>query len=193
MRLHQDKMITEYQLKVWANEALQIKPHESPLFPPSVYYRFFKILAQSLKPKLSVVLGVCGGGDCLHLALGNPEGQVVGVDTQYDHPDQIDYIYKHSPNFTFWLGDSILSAGEINKKYGQVDLLFIDTTHTLSQTVLEFEAWKPYLADKAIVCFDDLFRKEMDGFWEYLTEPKIRLDNLHDGSESGGGFGVWWR
>jgi len=32
----------------------------------------------------------------------------------------------------------------------------------------------------------------MKGFWETLPEPKLRLDNLHDGAVDGGGFGVKW-
>lgn len=186
-------MLTEFTLKLWSIEAQQMGPYPSNLFPPSPYYRFFRILAKELKPKLSVVLGVCGGGDCLHLALGNPEGRVVGIDYQYDHDIQLKFIYNLCPNFTFWLGDSVEDAPKVFSDFGKVDLLFIDTTHTFEQTVLEFETWKPYLSNSAIVCFDDLYRDEMAGFWEWLPEPKLRLDTLHDGAEKGGGFGVWWK
>lgn len=184
--------LSEHILKVWAKEALDQKPYWSKLFPPSPYYRFLGILARELKPKVSVVLGVCGGGDCLHIALGNPDGQVVGVDYQYDHPDQIKHIESVCTNFRFYHGDSVESAKKIHDIFGDVTLLFIDTTHTYEQTHKEIAAWEPFLAKSHIICFDDLFRKEMDGFWEGLTEPKLRIDNLHDGSESGGGFGMIW-
>lgn len=183
----------ESTLRHWAQKALLEKPYPSPLFPPSPYYRFFRILAQELKPSLSVVLGVCGGGDCLHLALGNPEGRVVGVDYQYDHPQQIGFIYSKCPNFVFWQGDSIEDAGKIVSDFGKPQIVFVDTTHTYEQTLAEFEAWHPYLADNWIMCFDDLFRVEMRDIWDVLPGPKVRLDNLHDGAESGGGFGVIWK
>lgn len=184
--------LTEHILKVWSNEAVQQRPYPSKLFPPSPYYRFLGILAKELKPKLSVVLGVCGGGDCLHLALGNPEGTTVGIDYQYDHPEQIRYIEKTCPNFKFYHGDSVESPPKIYDIWGPASLLFIDTTHTRTQTYRELDAWAPYLTKSHIICFDDLFRKEMGSFWEELSEPKLRLDQLHDGAESGGGFGVIW-
>ena len=162
------------------------------LFPPSIYYAFFKLLAALVKPKLAVVLGVCGGGDCYHLCKGNPDGMVIGVDITYDHPEQLEFIKANCPNFLFHLGDSVKSA-ELVAAGGRcpIDFLFIDTTHVLEATVAEFEAWKPFLAPGAIVCFDDLFRTEMAGVWEGLPEPKVRLDLLHDGSpDVGGGFGV---
>jgi cephalosporin hydroxylase len=157
------------------------------LFPPSIYYKFFELVAAKYKPNRAVVLGVCGGGDCYHLCKGNSEGKVIGVDITYDHPEQLEYIKAHCPGFTFHLGDSVASASEVG---GPIDFLFIDTSHTLEATCMEFEAWKPYLAPGALICFDDLFRTEMKGVWESLPEPKTRMDHLHDGSpDAGGGFG----
>ncbi len=161
------------------------------LFPPSRYYLFFKHLAARCKFKNMVVLGVCGGGDCYHLAKGNPEGDVIGVDIAYDHPEQIKYIMDNCPRFRFWEGDSVGSAPDVFSNFGPIDFLFIDTTHTADATSLEWLSWKRYLAPGAIVCFDDLYRTEMKGVWEALPEPKVRLDLLHDGSpDVGGGFGV---
>ena len=160
------------------------------MFPPSRYYRFLQVLARELKPALSVELGVCGGGGSMHLAEGYPQGVVVGVDVAYDHPQQLEYIKSNYLNFTFWQGDSVKDAEMISRQYGLVKILFIDTVHTYEQTVKEFEAWRPYLAPGVVVCFDDLRRVEMNGFWEWLPEPKVRLDFLHATAESG--FGCWW-
>lgn len=175
-----------------ANQARHLQPYPNYLFPPSVYYRFFQLLAQTMQPKLSVELGVCGGGGSLHLAMGWHSGVVVGVDQTRDHPEHMCYIERVCPNFTFWLGDSVTSAPEIAAKFGKVNILFIDTIHTKPRTLEEMAAWKPYLADGALVCLDDLFRPEMVGLWEEFPEPKLRLDWLHDGAEFGGGFGVVW-
>lgn len=177
-----------------ANKALTIKPWPpADLFPPSRYYRFLQVLAEEMHPTLSVELGVCGGGGSLYLAEGWKAGQVVGVDCSFDHPDQISWIQAHYPNFEFWRGDSVDSAAEIARRYGQVDILFIDTSHTFEQTIMEFTAWKPYLSSRAIVCFDDLFRPTMPEAWEAIkARYKLRLDFLHDGAVNGGGFGAMW-
>jgi predicted O-methyltransferase YrrM len=161
------------------------------LFPPSMYYRFFERLAASMKPRLAVVLGVCGGGDCWHLAKGSPETKVIGVDIARDHPEQIAFIEKNCPNFFFWEGDSVASAGAIRQAHGNPDFLFIDTTHFQEQTMAEWEAWRGRLAPGAVVAFDDIFRPGMQEFWDTLPEPKVRMDYLHDGTyPHGGGFGV---
>lgn len=178
-------------LKQWAAQALSTQPHPNAMFPPSLYYRFFEVMAQNLKPSLSVVLGVCGGGDCLHLAKGH-SGQVVGIDIVDDHQENIKYIKQHYPNFDFRIGDSVEMAQSIQLQCGLVNILFIDTIHTKQRTWDEYNAWQPYLSGNAIVCFDDLFRPEMNGFWDEVPEPKLRLDMLHDGAEFGGGFGVKW-
>lgn len=186
-------MLTEHLLKALAQEAMQQEPFPNPLFPPSPYYRFFRVLAKELQPKLSVVLGVCGGGDCLHLALGCSTGTVLGIDNTADHPEQIEFIKKRCPNFIYYVGDSVKSAKLVNRAFGLVDILFIDTIHTKERTWEEYRAWEPFLAPTSIVCFDDLFRQEMGNFWEEVPEPKLRIDNLHDGAESGGGFGMTWK
>lgn len=185
--------MNEQTLKRLAEKAqFEMPPYDNAQFPPSIYYRFFKVLAEYMRPSLSVELGVCGGGGSLYLALGHPGGQVVGVDIAYDHPQNIETIMQTCPNFTFWVGDSVQSAPEIHNQFGDVDILFIDTLHTKRQTLDEFNAWKPYLTEGAVVCLDDLFRQEMDDIWDILPGNKLRLDKLHDGAECGGGFGVIW-
>jgi predicted O-methyltransferase YrrM len=187
------QLIDSYILIELAKQAEREPVYPDPRFPPSLYYRFLKVLAAHLQPNLSVELGVCGGGGSLHLAMGYNQGQVIGVDMADDHPENIKHITENYSNFRFWLGDSIKSAPEIYNEYGVIDILFIDTTHTFTQTVNELLAWKPYLSDKAVVCFDDLFRQEMRGFWDWLEGNKLRIDKLHDGAEQGGGFGIWWK
>jgi predicted O-methyltransferase YrrM len=178
-----------------SRQAISLAPLNNPQFPPSPYYRFLMLLAKEIKPALSVELGVCGGGGSLHLALGNPDGKVVGVDIAMPPAPQMETIgaMVNRDKFYIHIGDSAGSAPEVYKWYGQVDILFVDTTHTYEQTTRELVAWQPYLSERAVVCFDDLFRPEMAGYWESLPEPKVRLDKLHDGAEKGGGFGVIWK
>ena len=179
-------------LEQWHKEALAEQPYPDPRFPPSPYYRFMRILAQNLQPKLSVELGVCGGGGSFHLAIGWPEGRVIGVDVADDHPVNLRFITERCPNFNFWEEDSVKAAQPIYQLYGEVDILFLDSVHTFEHTTAELKAYQPYLSNRAVVLFDDLFRPEMVGLWESLPGYKLRMDTLHDGAESGGGVGVIW-
>lgn len=184
-----------------ATRALAMAPHPDPRFPPSPYYRFFKLLTQALQPTLSVELGLCGGGGSFHMALGWPGGTVVGVENQVGDSFQRanwEYMRKNTPNFILWKGDSVKDAPDIVKSYGAPSVLFIDTTHTFEQTVREWEAWVPFMADRAVICLDDVQRKEMAGLWAWIPWQKIRIDVLHPGGLNAegygdGGFGVAWR
>ena len=70
--------------------------------------------------------------------------------------------------------------------------MFIDTIHTYRRTIDEFEAWRPFLAEDAVVCLDDLHRVQMGGVWKWMPKNKLRLDNMHPGGAEGG-FGVIWK
>jgi predicted O-methyltransferase YrrM len=179
-------------LKQWAIQALAASPYPDPRFPPSPYYRFLRIAALNLQPRLSVELGVCGGGGSLHLALGWPLGRVVGIDVVEDHKENTDYIARTCPNFELWIGDSIALAQSVRLQHGQPDIIFVDTIHTRERTLAEFNAWELYLSDRAIVCFDDLHRPGMEQAWAELPGHKVRLDDLHSGRTEGG-FGVVWK
>jgi predicted O-methyltransferase YrrM len=161
-------------------------------FPPSPYYRFLKLLAEYMQSRLSVELGVCGGGGSLHLAMAS--SVVIGVDIALDYEDNIRWIKREYPNFYFLHGDSVQNAKRIHVSFGEIDILFIDTTHTYDQTMAEYNAYEPFLSDRAIVCLDDLFRDGMGKVWAEMPENKVRLDFLHPSqSPTDGGFGVVWK
>lgn len=175
-----------------ANEAIKMPVYGNPAFPPSPYYRFFRALAATLRPTLMVELGVCGGGASLHMALGNPEGKVIGIDHAMDYPANIDFINETCPNFELVLGDSVESAPGVAEKHGMVGLLFIDTVHTYERTMAEWRAWEPWMAREAVICLDDLLRPGMNQAWNEVPWENVRIDSLHPGSTEGG-FGVAWR
>jgi predicted O-methyltransferase YrrM len=161
-------------------------------FPPSPYYRFLKLIAEEMGSRLSVELGLCGGGGSLHLAMGS--ARVIGVDITLEYPDNIRWIKRNYDNFKFLHSDSIQVAPIIFGNYGEIDILFIDTTHTYEQTMAEYFAYERYLSPKAIVCLDDLYRPGMDLAWAEMPETKARFDFLHpQGSPTDGGFGVVWK
>ena len=185
--------LDELKIIQFASQAINEAPYPDQRFPPSPYYRFLKILAHEMQSRLSVELGVSGGGGSLHLALGNSESKVIGVDYAWDHPERIKFILDNFPNYTFIKGDSIEYAPAIYENYGEIDILFIDTTHTYEQTLAEYKAYKPFLSSRAMVCLDDLFRPGMQEAWNDIeAKHKVRLDSLHAGATNGGGFGVIW-
>jgi len=174
-----------------AYKARRDEPYNDGRFPPSVYYRFMRQLAAYIHPRLSVELGVCGGGGGLHLALGYPEGYVVGIDKCDNYPENIRHILGACCNYEFRIGDSWKEAVKVYADFGKIDILFIDTVHTYDRTMLEFIVWRPYLSRHAVVLLDDLYREGMDELWEDMPGSKVRLDDLHYGdSTTGGGFGV---
>lgn len=170
------------------NEALMASPYPDPRFPPSPYYRFLKLLALEMEARLSVELGVSGGGGSLHLAMGSKIA--VGVDYAWDHEENINHIMNNYPDFNFMRGDSINLAPFIFEQFGLIDILFIDTTHTLAQTTMEYQAYKPFMSPNSVICLDDLFRPGMKEAWDMMPEPKLRLDTLHLSQAGEGGFGV---
>ncbi len=169
-----------------AEEAKGEEAYYNTAFPPSMYYRFLKLLAEEFKPKLSVELGVDGAGGSLHLALGNPYGTVIGIDNARKYEKRVKYVEDKYPNFEFMLGDSSESAPIVFEKYGKVDILFIDTDHTYETTAREYKAWRPYLSDTAIILLDDLDRDGMTKAFNEMEGYKVVYDFLNYGH----GFGV---
>ena len=175
-----------------AGRAEEMDVYPNAMFPPSRYYRFLRLLAQRVRPDVSVELGVCGGGASLHLALGHPPGKVIGIDIRNSWPENVAYVKETCPNFEFWQMDSFQATIRYKEAdLPSVDVLFIDTVHTYDRTMLEFNAWRDLLSSDAVVCFDDLYREGMDRVWEELPGEKWRKDRLHEGgSPTDGGFGV---
>ena len=163
-------------------------------FPPSPYYRFLRLLAAEMNSSLSVELGVCGGGGSLHLAMSSKV--TVGIDVTYhEYEDNMKWLRSKYHNLLhLFTGDSVAFSSYIYNRFGEIDILFIDTTHTYNQTMLEYDAYKNFLSNQGVIILDDLFRPGMDLAWDEMPDPKIRFDFLHPSqSPTDGGFGVIWK
>lgn len=179
------------ELEKLVNNALGKLPFTNGgMFPPSRYYRLLYELALFKKPKVSVVLGVCGGGCCGNLLQAN-SGKVIGIDVDIkSYEKNLNYLRTYD-NFEMWHGDSVDLAKMIHDLNGDIDILFIDTIHTYERTMAEFKAWEHCLADDAVVLLDDLHRDGMLDAWDELPGEKYREDRLHEGgSPTDGGFGI---
>jgi len=136
------------------------------------------------------------------MALGHPDGLVIGIDCINAYPEHIAHVVEICPNFSFWQMDSVEAADYAALSWlgttmapGDdlhiVSILFIDTLHTYEQTMAEFAAWRRLLAPEAVIVLDDLFREGMDRVWQEFPGEKIRFDVLHvGGAPADGGFGV---
>jgi hypothetical protein len=139
----------------------------------SSYYALMRLLAY--RSSLCVELGVEKGRGVLSFASAKPDVRVVGIDS-VKRPE-LDAVLNEYKNIEFLLQPSIPAVD-----LGQpIDVLHIDTEHSYSMAREEFKAWQPYLADEAVVLFDDLNAMEggvNDAFQE-LQHFKIREDRLH--------------
>ena len=176
---------------------------EDARFPPSAYYKFLYYLTLQMKARTCVELGVCGGGATRAMCTAQIEmhyvnGVVFGVDLDHAWDERMQQLRAEHVNFQFFFGDSawagVQKYQELNGER-EVDLLFIDTTHTRERTLDEFAAWRSVLAPEAVVAFDDVERPGMpDAIQEILADEipgksgweYIPLRDLHHES----GFGV---
>lgn len=165
------------------NEQVHYIGHTNP------YYRLFWLIAQQLKPALSVELGSWQATGAAHLALGNPAGHVYTVDIHRE-----DFAAKlraqeaagYCPNLTYinaWTWDA---APQIPNG---IELLFIDAWHDYQYAKREWDLYAPKLAATALVVCDDItteFNFEgMDRFWVEMPEPKFLDSRPHPGIPMG--------
>lgn len=181
-------MMDRETIEALAHQATKEPIYPNPLFPPSVYFRFLRLLAAHMQAEISVELGVCGGGGSLHLALGSPSGIVIGVDTENKWPENVAYVIQTCPNFDFWCSVYSVPAASMARTLGiyPVDILFLDTWHTYERVWDEFRAWERLLQPGSVVLVDDLFQPGARQAFEELPGEKVRLDLIHDT----GGFGA---
>lgn len=145
------------------------------------YYQFLFHLARLMPSHLTVELGTWKGTSALCMAMGNPSGKVVTIDTSQG---QIDPRCRAS-NIEFRHASSLDPQPDLTG----IDLLFIDTEHDGKLPDLELAAWEKRLNPDGVVVFDDIWLNEdMLHFWYSLSGKKCELP-LHGAA----GFGVLLR
>jgi SAM-dependent methyltransferase len=140
------------------------------------YYRFMTQVMSGLL----VELGCDNGRGLVSLAWGWQERtQVVGID--HTRKAGIDKAQELFDNIIFLQQDSLPVPEWFDNQDEKISLLHIDTEHSYSMAKAEFEAYQPYLANPAIIIFDDLHAQE-DSVLKYFMElpyPKIQDDRMH--------------
>lgn len=190
--LHDIKLLADIALEekptgnTWLDarydEQVGIIGHTNP------YYRLFYLIAQTLKPALTVELGSWRGDASAHFAIGNPDGRVVAVDIHKDNDvaglAKLNEAVDRLPNMSFiqaWSWDAVEVIRAMNIP---ISILFIDAWHDYKYAKLEWDLYSPLLADNALVICDDITAAyNFDGmlqFWEELPEPKyLSTEGLH--------------
>ena len=145
--------------------------------PTSVYYRFLYHCSAMLKPSVSFEIGTCEGKSAAHLAAGCPSGTVITIDIRRSSKAATDQLLV--PNLISIVGDS-LQVPSVLKWMPQLDLLFIDGVHELSQAYREYLMYRPYVKEGGLIFFDDIhINPGMDQLWELVRDPKQELPTLH--------------
>jgi hypothetical protein len=126
-------------------------------------------------PPVFVELGVEKGRGVASFALGSPRARIVGYDTT--RRPEIVPLCSRFQNIDF------REEPALPPKFDElpVAVLHVDTEHSYANAKEEFNQWKPYLADRAVVLFDDTHAMD-DGVKKAVDEfpyQKIFDDRLH--------------
>jgi predicted O-methyltransferase YrrM len=149
------------------------------------YYPFFYQLARRHAPLKMLEIGTYRGTSAAHMAygaqMGGKEGQVFTVDIDENAKRFADDVANAHGlrELTAFCMDSVASKAMLSA-LGPFDVLFIDTAHNFRQAYSEYVELRPLVRDGGLIFFDDIsLGAEMVTLWEYVADPKWRLDSLH--------------
>lgn len=168
------------------NEQVHFVGHTQP------YYRAFYLIAQALKPTLSVELGSWQGTAAAHLACGYPNGRVITIDIHREDKDAqkrtIEVMQKcrNVAYINAWTIPGFAPNWNTVKQieaYGKpIDILFVDAWHEGQYATKERDLYFPLLADTALVICDDISSQgnTMPGMDEFWAETKKGYETFVD-------------
>lgn len=116
-----------------------------------------------------VELGTATGWTSISLLLADPTRTLVSYDL-VRRPELDIYLQLVSPSVRRRL-QFVCAPGDQGPHGGrQVELLYIDSAHERVATIREVHAWKPALADGAVIVFDDYTHHGYPGIREAVEE-----------------------
>lgn len=148
-------------------------------------------LIKKYSPQKVVEVGVAGGAttavimNCLSMT-GQKDAVMYSVDlneecyrregkrTGYQLEEVKDYLDNYK-NHTFLLGKMLPQI--IHEIGTGIDMVILDTVHSLPGEILDFLCIFPYLADNAVVVVHDITRNFSEHRYSFAT--KILLDSVH--------------
>jgi predicted O-methyltransferase YrrM len=117
------------------------------------------------------------------LALAEPRRTVMSFDP-VARPERELYLALASPDALWRIRLEGVEGAAGAERSGDVDLLFVDSSHEREPTLAEIAAWRPHLAPGAVVAFHDWRHPDYPGVTEAVEELGL------EGEELGGLF-VW--
>lgn len=156
-------------------------PDEIVQYCTELYYRPYYYLLHLLALHFDgpcVELGVEKGRGVNAMALAG--AQVYGVDNNV-RPEALELACTWS-NLQVTEVSSLPVPNVVGNLQEPIKVLHIDTEHSFAQAREEFWAYKPLLANPAVVCFDDTHAQESDvgRFVSSLPWSQIHDDRLHE-------------
>lgn len=145
--------------------------------PTAPYYRFLYDLSIECAPLDVIEVGTFVGTSAAHLAAGG--GTVLTIDINPDAKIRVDSL--KIPNIEAITADSAQAVKQLQGK--MFDVAYIDGWHDFNQTYGEYVLYRQFVREGGLLIFDDvgldMEGDEMEVFWEFVVEPKQRLDHLH--------------
>ena len=151
------------------------------------YYHFFYQISKLLSPKLIIELGSGEYGfSAKNFACGSPSSRVITIDNSLTVKETIEKQYI-VPNVESWTGLSWDLAHQVQSLNIPIDLLYLDTSHIVQETIREYEIYYPLMNNMGVMLFDDIAMIEgYEHFWPHVREPKFYHSLLHHTQ----GFGI---
>lgn len=140
------------------------------------YYVFLYKLAQTMKAKTIVELGVQTGRSTAHFACGAPNARVIGIDIELWDMDE---ILQRCPNIKLIKKPS--QDVDLKTQPGPIDILFIDSDHSYEQVKKEWELYRPLMRPGGVILVDDIYWSDgLTKAWNEMTGEKHDISFLHD-------------
>ena len=138
----------------------------------SGYYWFLHALIEVTRPRKVLELGRCLGTSTLFMLGALPEGsELISVDISASGTELAHMA--DDPRLRIITGNDLDLDIYSEVDITEIDFLFIDTDHTNAQASKEWNLYRPFLSETAIVAFDDITMNDMGTFWTWLDAPKF--------------------
>ena len=156
------------------------------------YRRFLYHLVREMRPQAAVELGVWKGEGSALMAAGHRDALVIGVDSAGLIDDS---PARRFENFRFLFCDTLGAAAVVGEMLGdrRIGVVFQDSSHHAEPSRLEWEYYRPLLADEFVWVCDDVtpsFQmpdepRSMVDYFDALPGRKWRFPGLHRGNVIG--------
>lgn len=150
----------------------------------ALYYLFLYCFARRYAPLKFLEIGTYRGTSAAHMAYGaklGGGGQVFTVDIDEAAKQYADEAaVAHDLSALTAIHSDSIGIRETLAAHAPFDVLFIDTAHNFNQAYNEYYALRPLVRDGGFIFFDDIsLGHEMEALWDFIHDPKCRLDALH--------------